>query len=596
MAKERQIVEIPEFISVRELATLMNASPIEIMKQLIGNGIMATINQQIDYDTAAIVAEELGYAPQPVIEIVDEADEDENTPQWRRLYQNEDPKSLVRRPPVVTILGHVDHGKTSLLDAIRNAHVAEGEAGGITQHIGAYQVTHNGQKITFLDTPGHEAFTAMRARGAMGADIAVLVVAADDGVMPTTKEAIAHARAAHVPIVVALNKIDKRNANPDRVKQELAELDLTPDEWGGNTMVVPVSARERKGIDDLLEAITLTSEDANIFANPKAKVTAGTVLESQREKNRGALSTLLVQNGTLHVSDIVVAGTTMGRLRAMFDEKGKPVKEAGPSAPVLVMGLAGLPAAGETFTTYRNEKEARAVVDERRAQIAADKDAQGGPRGLTMEDLFKQFEAGETKELRLILKVDVQGSLEPIVNGVDKITSDGLSVKVLFAETGNITESDINLAISSGAIVIGFHVDVDNAAHRIAESNGVQIRQYTVIYQLFEDVEKALKGLLEPVYEDKVIGVAEVRKVFKLRVGRIAGCYIREGEARRNAKVRVRRGREFLIENATVSSLKRETEDVREVRAGFECGINVEGFEEFQSGDVIEFVVKERVN
>ncbi|HVO44338.1 MAG TPA: translation initiation factor IF-2 [Aggregatilineales bacterium] len=595
MAKERQIIEIPEFVTVRELATLMSASPIEIMKQLIGNGIMATINQQIDYDTAAIVAEEMGYAPQPVIEVLEEAAPDESAPQWRRLYQNEDPKNLARRPPVVTILGHVDHGKTSLLDVIRHANVAEGEAGGITQHIGAYQVVHNGQRITFLDTPGHEAFTAMRARGAMGADIAVLVVAADDGVMPTTKEAIAHARAAHVPIVVALNKIDKRNANPERVKQELAELDLTPDDWGGTTMVVPVSAREKTGIDDLLEAILLTADEANLFANPKAKITAGTVLEAQREKNRGTLATLLVQNGTLRVGDVVVAGIAIGRLRAMFDENGKPVKEAGPSTPVLVMGLDEIPAAGETFMTYKNEKEARAVIDQKKAEIAAKKDALSGPRGLTMEDLFKQFEAGETKELRLILKVDVQGSLEPIVNEIEKITTQGLAVKILFAETGNITENDINLAISTNAIVIGFDVEVDTAAHRLAESNAVQIRQYKVIYQLLEDVEKALKGLLEPVYEDKVIGVAEVRKVFKLRVGKVAGCFIREGEARRNAKVRVRRGREILISGATVASLKRETEDVREVRAGFECGINVEGFDDIQTGDLIEFIVKERV-
>ncbi len=595
MAKERQIVEIPEFLTVRDLANLISASPIEIMKRLISNGIMATINQQIDYDTAAIVVEEMGFEAQPYVEEVQEAAEEEQTPQWKRLYADEDPKNLVPRPPVVTILGHVDHGKTSLLDAIRKANVAEGEAGGITQHIGAYQVNRDGRKITFLDTPGHAAFTAMRARGAQGADIAVLVVAADDGVMPTTREAIAHARAAHVPIVVALNKIDKRNANPDRVKQELADVGLTPDDWGGNTMVVPVSAREKIGIDDLLEAILLTAEEMQIVANPKGK-TAGVVLEARIEKARGVLATLLVQNGTLRNGDIVVAGTAIGHIRAMFDENGKPIREAGPSTPVLVMGLNEMPAAGDTFTTYKNERAARAVVEERK-QASASAAMGRERRPLTLEDLFSRAEAGDVKELRLILKVDVQGSLEPIENSIKDIKSEELKVKVLYAETGNITENDVNLAVSSHAIIIGFNVDVDNAARRLAESQGVEIRLYNVIYQLIEDVEKALKGMLEPVYEDKVIGVAEVRKVFKIsKVGKIAGCIVREGEIRRNAKVRVRRGANLLIENAAVSSLKRETEDVREVRAGFECGVSVDGFEDFAPGDLLEFTVRERVN
>ncbi len=593
MAKERQIIEVPEFLTVRELANLMSASPIEVMKQLINNGIMATINQEIDYDTAAIVVEEMGYEAQPVVEVVEEVEEDETTPQWKRLYAEEDPKSLVRRPPIVTILGHVDHGKTSLLDAIRKANVAEGEAGGITQHIGAYQVVRDGKKITFLDTPGHAAFTAMRARGAQGADIAVLVVAADDGVMPTTKEAIAHARAAHVPIVVALNKIDKRNANPDKVKQELSDVGLTPDDWGGTTMVVPVSAREKKGIDDLLEAILMTSEEMNIHANPKGK-TAGTVLEAQLEKARGVLSTLLVQNGTLKLGDIVVAGGAMGRIRAMFDERGKPIKEAGPSTPALVMGLSDLPNVGDLFTTYKNEREARVLVEQRK-QATHDAGLRG-PRSLTMEDLFKQFEAGEVKELRLILKADVQGSLEPIQNSLNELGKADLGIKILYAETGNITENDINLAISSTAIVIGFNVDVDNAAHRLAESNGIEVRLYTIIYQMIEDVEKALKGLLEPVYEDKVIGTAEVRKVFRIsKVGKIAGCFVRDGEIRRNAKARVRRDRQFIAENLTVGSIKRETEDVREVRSGFECGVSLDNFDDYRAGDLIEFTVRERV-
>ena len=596
MAKERQIIEVPEFLTVRELATLIGASPIEVMKQLINNGIMAGINQQIDYDTAAIVIEELGYEAQPAVAAQEAPAIEEDLPAWRRLYAEEDPRNLQRRPPIVTILGHVDHGKTSLLDVIRKANVAEGEAGGITQHIGAYQVVHNGRKITFLDTPGHAAFTAMRARGAQGADVAVLVVAADDGVMPTTKEAINHVRAAHVPIVVALNKIDKRNANQERVKQELAELGLVPDDWGGSTMVVPVSAREKIGIDDLLEAILLTADESQILANPKGNA-AGTVIEAQVEKSRGVLATLLVQNGTLRTGDIVVAGAASGRIRAMFDEKGKPVREALPSTPVQVMGLNELPSAGDMFTVVKHERDARAMAEARKtATMPAVREAN---RPTTLEDFFKKVQEGKAKELLLILKVDVQGSLEPIVNSLNelKTTSQGIGLKVLHAETGNISENDVNLAISTGAIIIGFSVEEDNAARKLAETNGVEVRTYNVIYMLLEDVEKALKGMLDPVYEDRVIGVAEVRKVFKIpKIGKIAGCIVRDGEIRRNAKVRVRRGRETLAEGLSVGSLKRETEDVREVRAGFECGINLDGFEDFIPGDLIEFLVRERVS
>ncbi len=596
MAKERQIVEVPEYLTVRELAALIAVSPIEVMKQLINNGIMATINQQIDYDTAAIVIEELGYEAHPVAVAPEEKPAEETgMPAWRRLYADEDPKSLVRRPPVVTILGHVDHGKTSLLDVIRKSHVAEGEAGGITQHIGAYQVTHGGRKITFLDTPGHAAFTAMRARGAQGADVAVLVVAADDGVMPTTKEALAHVRAAHVPVVVALNKIDKRNANPERVKQELAELDLTPDDWGGNTMVVPVSAREQTGIDDLLEAILLTADDAPIYANPKGKA-AGTVIEARVEKGRGVLSTLLVQNGTLRIGHVVVVGTLWGRVRAMFDENGKALREAGPSTPVLVMGLSELPSAGDMFQVVKDEHAARSIVEERKAASSANV-VDSPVRPMTLEEIFKRVQEGEAKELLLILKVDVQGSLEPIVNSLNELKVGEIGLKILYAETGSITENDVNLAISMGAIIVGFNVEPDSPARRLAESNRIEIRLYTIIYELLEDIEKALKGMLDPVYEDKVIGFAEVRKIFKIpKIGKIAGCMVRDGEIRRNAKVRVRRGREVLVDGATVGSLKRETEDVREVRAGFECGIGVDGFEDFIPGDLIEFLVRERVN
>lgn len=593
MAQERQLIEIPEAISVRDLAELMDANPIDVMKQLIRNGVMATINQQIDYDTAAIVVEEMGYAPQPVMLVPEDLDDDANIPAWRRLYSEEDPRKLERRPPVVAILGHVDHGKTSLLDAIRSAHVADGEHGGITQHIGAYQIVHDKRKITFLDTPGHAAFTAMRARGAQGADVAVLVVAADDGVMETTKEALNHARAAHVPIVVALNKIDKRNANPDRVKQELSDLGLTSDEWGGDTMVVPVSARDKTGIDDLVEAILLVADDASILANPKGKV-AGTVLETEMDKSKGILVTLLVQNGTLHLGDVVLSGMAIGRIRAMYDENGKSVKDAPPSTPVRVMGLSEMPHVGDMFTVAKNEKEARQLVAERKV-IARSPAEAGGDNPLTLEDLFKRFQSGDVKELALILKADVQGSLEPIIDGLKALSMSEIAVNVIHAETGNITENDINLAIAAHAIVIGFQVNVDNAAHRIAESNAVDVRQYNVIYELFEDVEKALKGLLDPIYADKVIGTAEVKALFVLKSGTVAGCVIREGEARRNAKTRVRRGKDFVANDLSVGSLRRGTEDVREVRNGIECGVKLDGFDNFRVGDLIEFLVRERV-
>jgi translation initiation factor IF-2 len=594
MANERQLIEIPEYLSVRELAELMHTSPIDVMKQLIKNGVMATINQQIDYDTAAIVVEEMGYEPQPVMLVPEEIQVDDTTPQWRRLYAEEDPRKLERRPPIVAILGHVDHGKTSLLDAIRSAHVAEGEFGGITQHIGAYQVTHNGQKITFLDTPGHAAFTAMRARGAQGADIAILVVAADDGVMETTKEAIDHARAANVPIVVALNKIDKRNANPEKVKQELADNGLNPDEWGGDTLVVPVSAREKMGIDDLLEAITLTADESQILENPSGKV-IGTVLETEMDKSKGILVTLLVQNGTLRVGDVVLSGTATGRIRAMYDENGKPVKEARPSTPVRVMGMSEMPHVGELFNVAKNEKEARQIAAERKSNMVV---ASGrAPQPITsLEDLFKQFQAGQVKELALIVKADVQGSLEPITTRLNTMSLSEIGVKVLHAETGNITENDVNLAVATHAIVIGFQVEVDNAARRVAEANGVDIRLYNVIYELFEDIEKALKGRLDPVYADKVVGTAEVKALFTLKAGTIAGCVVREGEARRNLKARVRRGKDILASDLGVASLRRGQEDVREVRNGIECGIRLDGFDGFRVGDMIEFITRERVS
>ncbi len=598
MAKEKQIVLVPDYLSVRELAELIEASPIEVMKQLIANGIMASINQQIDFDTAAIVIEEMGFEAQSVSQIAAQAKKEEaaKAQSWRQLYTVEKPENLQTRPPIVTILGHVDHGKTTLLDTIRKAHVAEGEAGGITQHIGAYRVRHNNRQITFLDTPGHEAFTAMRARGAQGADIAVLVVAADDGVMPTTREAINHARAANVPIIVAITKVDKRNANTDRVKQQLAEVDLIPDEWDGNTLVVPVSALQGEGIDDLLEAILLVADESNIVANPHADP-AGVVLEANVDPSRGVIATLLVLNGELKRGDTIIAGNTYGRIKAMFDETSAQVKSAGPSTPVEVMGLSDMPQPGDSFEAVKNEKAARQLLDER---VETSTEAGQVRAPITLQDLFAQISSGQAKELTLIIKTDFQGTLQPIVSSLENLSQnnpEGIKINVLAADTGNIGENDVMLASASGAIVIGFNVDVDNAARRSADSQGVDIRVYNIIYKLLEDIELALHGMLEPQYADKVIGSAEVRQVFNIsRVGTIAGSYVLDGVIRRNARTRVLRKGQPVAQGLSVGSLKRVNEDVREVRAGFECGIGLDGFESFEEGDVIEFYVSERVN
>jgi translation initiation factor IF-2 len=599
MAKEKQVILVPDYLTVRELAELISASPIEVMKQLIANGIMASINQQIDFDTAAIVIEEMGFEAQSESALAAQAKQAEaaKAQGWRQLYAEEKPENLQPRPPIVTILGHVDHGKTTLLDTIRKAHVAEGEAGGITQRIGAYRVSHNGRQITFMDTPGHEAFTAMRARGAQGADIVVLVVAADDGVMPTTREAINHARAANVPIVVAVTKIDKRNANVERVKQQLAEVDLVPDDWDGNTLVVPVSALQGgEGVDDLLEAILLVAEEHHIVANPSAPP-AGVVLEANVDPSRGVIATLLVLNGELNRGDTIIAGNTYGRIKAMFDETGKPVKSALPSTPVAVMGLNDLPEPGDSFESVKNEKTARQIIEERRAEQF---ETPSGRPAISLQDIFSQIATGQAKELNVILKVDFQGSLQPIVSSLETISQnnpEGIKINILSADTGNIGENDVMLASASGAIIIGFSVDVDNAARRSADSQGVDIRVYEVIYKLLEDVELALHGMLEPQYADRQIGTAEVRQVFKIsRVGAVAGSYVRDGVVRRNARARVLRSGQVLADKVPVGSLKRVNEDVREVRAGFECGIVLDGFNDFQEGDVIEFYVTERVN
>ena len=510
-------------------------------------------------------------------------------PLWRRLIADEDTTKLVNRPPVVTILGHVDHGKTSLLDAVRQTDVAAGEAGGITQHIGAYQVEKKGRTITFLDTPGHAAFTAMRARGAQGADIVILVVAADDGVMPQTREAIAHAKAARVPIIVALNKIDKPNANPEHVKQQLAELELVPDEWGGNTMVVPVSAKQKQGIDDLLEGILLVADNANIKANPSGKV-IGTVIEAEVDKSKGTIATLLVQNGTLEAGDIVVAGKSYGRMKAMTDYKGKPVKKAAPSTPVVVMGLNDVPAAGDMFRVVDSEQEARAIVGER---IEAEKSQSHTKKKVSLEDLFASVQSGETRELNLIVKADVQGSLEPLVVELEKLGKGEIGLKILHAEAGNIGENDVMLASASKALIVGFNVQADVSARRLAEKEGVSIRLYEIIYRMTEDIEKALKGMLEPDLVEKVIGRATVLAVFPAsKLGRVAGCRVTEGELRRNSKVRLFRGTDLVFEGE-MASLRHEKEDVREIRTGFECGVGFKNFHDIQVGDqLVGYVIE----
>ena len=563
-ARHPMTIELPSTITVRELAREIQSSPIEVIKTLMANGVMANINQQIDFDTAAIVAAEMGY--EATLETSELAQEGEygEIPLWRRLIANEDPKQLVKRSPVVTILGHVDHGKTTLLDAIRHTNVAGGEAGGITQHIGAYQVEHNGRTITFLDTPGHSAFTAMRARGAQGADIVILVVAADDGVMPQTKEAVAHAKAAKVPIVVALNKVDKPNADIDRVKQQLAEIALVPDDWGGDVLVVPISAKQKKGLDDLLEAILLVADNLQILANPKGKV-IGSIIEAELDRSKGVIATMLVQNGTLEVGDAVIVGSSYGRLRAMFDFKGKPLRKAGPSTPVSVMGLNEVPQAGDLFEVVDSERIARTIATERRtaqgSKTAAPKTA------VTLEELFSQYQSGEVRELRLIVKADVQGSLEPIISSLTELGQGEIKINILYAETGNIGENDIMLASASDAIVIGFNVQAEATARRLADAEGVSIRLYDIIYRLTEDIEKALKGMLEPELKEKVIGHAEVRAVFHIsKIGNIAGCLVVDGEIRRNSQARLSRGRDVLFEGS-ISSLKHMQDDAGEVRA-----------------------------
>ncbi|MBC7255042.1 MAG: translation initiation factor IF-2 [Chloroflexi bacterium] len=592
-----RVLELPPSITVRDLAQKMGCSPIDLIKALMNAGVMANINQQIDFDTAAIVAEDMGFtvqefkAPEPQVAV--EESKPAPTIKKQREYTEEERKNLRERPPVVTILGHVDHGKTSLLDVIRSTNVQAREAGGITQHIGAYQVEIDGKAITFLDTPGHEAFAAMRARGAMVTDIAVLVVAADDGVQPQTREAIDHARAAQVPIVVAINKIDLPNANPDYVKQQLADLGLVPEDWGGETICVPVSAKQEIGIDALLESILLVAEMAELKANPRAKP-RGWVIESRLDRALGPTATLLIQEGTLKVGDTILVGTTYGKIRAMYDYKGQLVKRATPAMPVVVSGLKDVPNAGDQFEAVESERVAREMAAQR--ALEAQQKAPRPAQSLSLEEIYAQAQAGNVQSLNIVLKADVQGSIEPIVNSLSKIKVGELGVEFIHQGLGNITESDVMLAIASKAIVIGFNVDIEPAAERLANAEGVDVRTYNVIYRLIEDVQLALTGMLEPQYQDVLQGRAVVRQVFHIsRVGDVAGAQVIEGKALRNAKMRIVRNGEVLFEGP-VASLKRFTEDVREVLTGFECGIGVGDFKGLQVGDIIEFYTRERVN
>jgi translation initiation factor IF-2 len=581
---------IPDSLTVKELADLMEITPVEVIKELIKNGVMATINQVIDYDTAAIVAGDLGYE---VAEAGPSRD-GEGQPALRddvRSYLKEaDDAHLVSRPPVVTVMGHVDHGKTSILDAIRQSNVTEGEAGGITQHIGAYQAELDGRPITFIDTPGHEAFTTMRARGARVTDVAVLVVAADDGVMPQTREALSHAQAAEVPIVVAINKMDLEDANPEQVKTQLSTLGLQPEDWGGDTPFVPVSAKTGDGLDLLLENILLQADVLELKADP-ARLAVGVVLEAELDTTRGPLATILVQTGTLRSGDVVIAGDTWGRIKAMFDQSGKRASEAGPSTAVSVLGLNAVPEAGDVVRAVADDREARAFAEER--ERSRELEADRAQRPVSLDTLFGELSAGKVKELNIIVKTDVQGTMEAVRNALEQLSNDEVKVKIIHAATGNISESDVMLATASNGIVVGFNTKLEEGARRQAEVSGVEVRNYNIIYNLIEDIEKAITGMLEPVYADVVQGQAEVRQIFKARRGAIAGCLVTEGTVSRNDLARVLRGAE-AIHTSKIESLRRFKDDVREVAAGLECGITIEGFSDFAEGDVIEAHRSER--
>ena len=577
-------IEIPETITVKDLAAEMKKTTAEVIKKLLSYGIMATINQEIDFDTAYLIAQEFEITAKKKKVVTDED----------ILFDDSEDKEedLVPRPPVIVVMGHVDHGKTSLLDTIRKTNVIEGEAGGITQAIGAYQVEVNGRQITFLDTPGHEAFTAMRARGAQITDIAILVVAANDGVMPQTIEAINHAKSAGIPIIVAINKIDLPDANVERVKEELMRYDLVPEEWGGDTIFVPISAKNGTNIDQLLEMVLLEADMLELKANPD-KQAKGTVIEARLDKTRGAIATMLVQRGTLDVGDTIVVGSSIGRIRAMKDAKGKKVKAAGPSTPVEIMGLTEVPEAGDTFYEVKNEKVAKHLIEKRKRQ-AREKAINQAPK-VTLDNLFSQMEEGNLKVLNLIVKADVQGSVEAVTQSLEKLQNEEVRVKVIHSAVGGVNQSDVTLAKVSNAIIIAFNVRPDHLAKDMAEKDGVEIKQYSVIYQAIEDVELAMKGMLEPKYEEKVIGNAEVRQTFRIsNVGTIAGCYVLSGKVERNAGVRVIRDN-VVIHDGHLATLKRFKDDVKEVGKGFECGIQIENYNDIKEGDIIEVYIMEEI-
>ncbi len=577
-------VKIPDEISVQELASRMKKTGAEVVKCLMKNGVMASLGQFIDFDTAAIIAEELGCRVEKEVVV---------TIEEKLIDTAEDkPEDLKPRAPVVVVMGHVDHGKTSLLDYIRHASVASGEAGGITQHIGAYQTRIGGKPITFLDTPGHEAFTSMRARGAMVTDIAILVVAAEDGIMPQTVESINHAKAASIPIIVAINKMDKPEANPDRIKQQLTEYELVAEEWGGQTIICPISAKTGTGIDNLLEMVTLTAEMAELRANP-SRAAQGTVIEARLDKGRGPVATLLVQNGTLRQGDIIIAGTTVGRVRAMVDDKGARLAEAGPSVPVEITGLNEVPGAGSTFNAVADERLARELVEQRKAEERAK--AAAPVQKVSLEDLFNQIQAGEVKDLNIIVKADVQGSAEAVKASLEKLSNDEVRVRVIHSGVGAIKESDVMLASTSKAIIVGFNVRPDAAARDSAARSHVDMRMYRVIYDAIGEVEAAIKGMLAPKFREALIGHAEIRQTYKVSgIGTVAGCYVQDGKIQRSCQVRIVRDG-VVIHEGMLASLQRFKDSVKEVASGYECGMCIEKFNDIKEGDIIECFVMEQI-
>lgn len=584
LEQDVEVIEIGKTITVKELAEKLNKPVNDVIKTLIFTGVMAAINQEIDFETAEKVAEKY--------EVAVYEKEEENTLEEFEEETDVEEENLAKRPPIITVMGHVDHGKTSLLDAIRKSKVTSTEAGGITQHIGAYTVEVNGETLTFLDTPGHEAFTAMRARGAQITDVVILVVAADDGIMPQTVEAINHCKAANVPMIVAINKMDREGANPDRVKQELTEHGLVVEDWGGDIIAVPVSAKTRENIDSLLEMVLLTSEMQELKADAGRKA-KGTVVEAKLDKGRGAVATLLVQNGTLHMGDSIIVGSTYGRIRAMFDDSGKKIKSAGPSIPVEVLGLSEVPAAGDRFTVVKDEKTARNMAEARKEKIRQESFATS--HRVSLEDLYSQIKEGSVKELSVIVKADVQGSVEAIKASLEKLSTDDVKVRVIHGAVGAISETDITLAAASNAIVIGFNVRPDNNAVAASERDGVEVKTYRVIYDAIEDIKSAMIGMLDPEYKEVVLGTAEIRATYKIsNVGTIAGGYVLTGKLVRNADVRViREG--IVIFESKLASLKRFKDDVKEVNAGYECGFSVEKFNDIKEGDIIEAYTMEAV-